>query len=277
VPETVRPFEQVAAEMRGDVATRRAASLITEIHDKIEDQRAAARPLAEIAKEFNLPLRSVGPIDAGLLRPDGSAEAPLAGGDATVQAIFRSEPGVDNEAIRLPRDTGYVWYDVRTIDPAREQGFDEVKAQVETQWRADEVASRLSAKARELVERLDKGESFDVVASSAGLTIEQAAGIGRQEQRPDLPANVVSLIFGTPAGKSGSASVADGGRILFKVDAATVPSYARTTQEAENFARTLGASVSEDILTQYVAQRQAELGVSINEAAFRNATGGNQN
>ena len=276
-PETVRAFEQVAAEMRSEVATRRAASRITEIHDKIEDQRAAAKPLAEIAREFNLALRTVGPVDAALRRPDGSAEAPLAGGDATIQGIFRSEPGVDNEAIRLPRDSGYVWFDVKKIDPSREQGFDEVKAQVETQWRTEEVATRLSAKARELVERLDKGEAFEVVAASAGLTIEQAAGLGRQEQRPDLPANVVSLVFGTRSGKSASASVANGGRILFKVDAATVPSYARTTQEAENFARTLGASVSEDILAQYVAQRQAELGVSINEAAFRNATGGNQN
>ncbi len=165
----------------------------------------------------------------------------------------------DNEAVRLPRDAGYVWYDVKKIDPSREQGFDEVKAQVEAQWRADEVATRLAAKARELVERLDKGEAFDAVAASAGLTIEQAAGLSRQDQRPDLPANVINLIFGTPAGKSASAAIADGGRILFKVDAATVPSYARTTQEAENFARTLAASVSEDILTQYVAQRQTEL------------------
>ena len=30
-------------------------------------------------------------------------------------------------------------------------------------------------------------------------------------------------------------------------------------------------------MLQYVAKRQAELGVSINEAAFRNATGGAQN
>lgn len=276
-PEAVRPFEQVAAELRAEVATRRATSRITEIHDRIEDQRAAAKPLAEIAKEFNLALRSVGPVDAGLRRPDGGTEAPLPGGDATLQAIFRSDSGVDNEAIRLPRDGGYVWYDVKKIDPSREQSFDEVKAQVETQWRADEVATRLSAKARELIERLDKGEAFDAVAASAGLTIEQANGLGRQEQRPDLPSNVVSLIFGTPAGKSASAAVADGGRILFKVEAATVPSYARTTQEAENFSRTLGASVSEDILAQYVTQRQTELGVAINEAAFRNATGGNQN
>lgn len=276
-PESVRAFEDVAAEIRTELATSRAASRVTEIHDKIEDQRAAAKPLAEIAKEFSLTLRSVGPIDNGLRRPDGTVEPALPGGDATAQAIFRSDVGVDNEAIRLPRDTGYVWYEVKKIEPAREQGFDEVKTQVEAQWRSDEVATRLSAEARELVERLDKGEAFDAVAASAGLTVEQASEVGRQDQRPELASNVISLIFGTLAGKSNSASVSDGGRILFKVDAATVPSYARTTQEADNFARQLGASVSEDILAQYVSQRQMELGVAINEAAFRNATGGAQN
>ncbi|SEF81790.1 SurA N-terminal domain-containing protein [Bosea lathyri] len=280
-PEHVRPFEEVAAEVRTELATSRASSQITELHDKIEDQRASAKPLAEIAREFNLPLRTLGPVDAALRNANGSQEPALPGAEATVQAIFRSDIGVDNEAIRVARDNGYVWFDVTKIDPARERTFDEVKTQVEAQWRADEVASRLSAKTRELVERLDKGEAFDAVAASAGLTIEQAADLGRQDQRPELPSNVVSLIFGTVVGQSNSAgnsaAGADGGRILFKVDSATVPSYARTTQEAENFARLLGSSVSEDILTQYVGKRQSELGVSINETAFRNATGGAQN
>jgi peptidyl-prolyl cis-trans isomerase D len=276
--ERVRPFEEVAGEVRNEVAASKASSQIGELHDKIEDQRAAARPLAEIAREFNLPVRAVGPVDAGLNKLDGTKEQPLPGGDATLPAIFQSDIGVDNEAIRLPRDAGYVWFDVTKIDPARERGFDEVKAEVEAQWRADEIASRLSAKARELVQRLDTGEAFDAVAASAGLTSEQAKDLGRQDQKPELPANVVSLIFGTAVSKSGSASGAEGaGRVLFKVDSATVPPYARTTQEAENFARLLGSSVSEDILAQYVGKRQAELGVSLNEAAFRNATGGTQN
>ncbi|MFJ5368859.1 SurA N-terminal domain-containing protein [Bosea sp. CER48] len=273
----VRPLEEVAAELKQEIATSRAAGQITELHDKIEDQRASAKPLAEIAREFNLKLRNAGPMNATLARPDGSQEEALPGGDPTLQAIFRSDIGVDNEAIRLPRDTGYVWFDVTKIDPARERSFDEVKAEVEKQWRADETATRLAAKARELAERLDKGETFDVVAASAGLTIETAADIGRQDQRPELPATVVSQIFGTVVGKSGSAAGTDGQRILFKVDSATVPPYVRTTQEAGNFERLLSSSVSEDILLQYVAKRQTELGVSINEAAFRNATSGAQN
>jgi len=273
----VRPFEEVAAEVKQEIATGRAASRITELHDKIEDQRAAARPLAEIAKEFGLTLRGAGPMNATLAKPDGGQEEPLPGGDQTLQAIFRSDVGVDNEAIRLPRDSGYVWFDVTKIDPARERNFDEVKAEVEKQWRADETAAKLSAKARELIERLDKGESFDAVAASAGLTIETAADIGRQDQRAELPAGVVAQVFGTAVGKSNSAAGQDGGRILFKVETATVPPYVRTTQEAGNFERVLSSSVSEDILLQYVAFRQTQLGVRINEAAFRNATGGAQN
>lgn len=276
-PQRVKPFEEVAAEVRTELATSRASDQISELHDKIEDQRAAARPLAEIAKEFNLPLRTLGPADAGLRKPDGTPEQAPPGGDATVQAIFRSDIGVDNEALRLPADSGYVWFDVTKIDPSRERSFEEAKAEVEKQWRAEEVASRLAAKARELVERLDAGEAFDAVAASAGLTIEQATDLGRQDQRPELPANVVSLIFGTVTGKSNSAAVDNGARILFKVDAATVPPYVRTTQEADNFVRLLSSSVSEDILSQYVAKRQADLGVTVNETAFRNATGGTQN
>jgi peptidyl-prolyl cis-trans isomerase D len=272
-----RSFEEVAAEVRQELATSRAASRITELHDKIEDQRASARPLAEIAKELGLTLRGAGPMNAALGKPDGSREEALPGGDATLQAIFRSDIGVDNEAIRLPRDSGYVWFDVTRIDPARERGFDEVKAEVEKLWRADEAAMKLSDKARALVERLDKGESFDAVAASAGLTIETAADLGRQGERPELPGTVVAQVFGTLAGKSGSAAMADGGRILFRVDSATVPPYLRTTQEAAQFEQLLSSGVSEDILLQYVAKRQAEFGVTINEAAFRNATGGAQN
>lgn len=275
-PEHVRPFEEVAAEVKSELATTKASTQLRDLHDKIEDQRAAAKPLADIANEFKLKLRTVGPIDSGLRKSDGTQEEALPGGDSTVQAIFRSDIGVDNEAIRLPRDAGYVWFDVTKIDPARDQSFEEVKAQVEAQWRGDEIANRLSAKTRELVQKLDSGESFDVVAAAAGLTIEQAQDLGRQDQKPELPANAVSLIFGTPVGKSNSAAAGDG-RVLFKVDSATVPPYVRTTQDADNFARLLGSSISEDMLMEYVAKLQADLGVSINEAAFRNATGGATN
>ncbi|HEV7329107.1 MAG TPA: SurA N-terminal domain-containing protein [Bosea sp. (in: a-proteobacteria)] len=269
----LKSFEEVADEVRRDVATSRAGEQMTELHDKIEDQRASAKPLPEIAKEFGLALRTFGPADSRLGKADGTQEPALPGGDATQQAIFRSDIGVDNEAIRLPNNGGYVWYDVSKIDPPRERSFDEVKAEVEKQWRADEVASRLAAQAREIVQKLDAGEKLDAIAFAQGLAYEDAT-LGRQDQSAALPGNVVSLVFGTPAGKAGSAAVDNAGRVVFQVKAATVGPYARTTEDAENFVRLLANSISEDLLAQYVGKLQNDLGVQVNQAALRNATGG---
>lgn len=272
----LKSFEEVADEVRRDVATSRASEQMTELHDKIEDQRASAKPLPEIAKEFNLALRTFGPADSSLGKADGTQETALPGGDATQQAIFRSDIGVDNEAIRLPNNGGYVWYDVIKIDPPRERSFDEVKAEVEKQWRADEVATRLSAQAREIVQKLDAGEKLDALAFAQGLAFETVT-LGRQDQSEALPRNVVSLVFGTPAGKAGSAAVDNAGRVVFQVKEATVTPYVRTAEEAENFVRLLTSSISEDILAQYVSKLQNDLGVQVNQAALRNATGGSQN
>ena len=50
-----------------------------------------------------------------------------------------------------------------------------------------------------------------------------------------------------------------------------------TTEDAENFVRLLSNSISEDLLAQYVGKLQNDLGVQVNQAALRNATGGSQN
>lgn len=275
-PARLKAFEEVADDVRRDVATARAAEQMSDLHDKIEDQRASAKPLPEIAREFGLALRTFGPADSGLGKPDGTQETSLPGGDTTLQALFRSDIGVDNEAVRLPNNGGYVWFDVTKIDPPRERGFDEVKAEAEKQWRADEVASRLSARAREIVQKLDAGEKLDAIAFAQGLALEDAT-LGRQDQSEALPRNVVSLVFGTPAGKAGSAAVENAGRVVFQVRTATVSPYVRTAEEAENLVRVFSSSLSEDLLAQYVAKLQNDLGVAVNQAALRNATGGSQN
>ena len=56
-----------------------------------------------------------------------------------------------------------------------------------------------------------------------------------------------------------------------------MPPYMRTTEEAENFVRLFTSSLSDDVLMQYVGKLQKDLGVLVNQAAFRNATGGTQN
>ncbi len=269
-PESVRPFEEVAAEIREALARERAQSQIEQIHDEIEDLRAGAKPLADIAKEKGLALAQVPAMDAqGLDKAGNPVNAPDR--EAVAKAAFASDIGVDNEALRT--GSGYVWYDVTGIEPSREKPLDEVRDQVTAQWREDQVAQRLAEKARQMTERLDKGEAIETVAQEANAPVKSATDLARNTAKDDLSAEAVNRIFATPVGKAGNAANAAGSRAVYKVTAATVPPMVTTTQEAQNLENQLRNGISDDLINQYIAQARQDLGVTVNAQALQQATG----
>ncbi len=270
-PESVRPFEEVAAELRQEVAQQRAQGQIERIHDEIEDLRAGAKPLADIAKEKGLTLVQVPAVEAGGLDKAGNP-VNLPEKEAVVKAAFASDIGVDNEPLRTA--TGYVWYDVTGIEPSREKSLDEVREQVAAQWREDQVAQRLSEKANELTGRLAKGETIEAVAQSAGAEVKNAADLARNAAKDELTTEAVNRIFAVPVGKAGHAANGTDARAVFKVTAATVPPLVTTTQAAQNAQNQLQTGFGDDLISQYIAQVRQDLGVTINQQALRRATGG---
>ena len=270
-PEAVRPFEEVTAELRQEVATERAQGQIERIHDEIEDLRAGAKPLADIAKEKGLTLVQAPAVDAnGLDKAGNPVDIPAK--DAVVKAAFASDIGVDNEALRT--GNGYVWYDVTGIEASREKSLDEVRDQVAAQWREDQVAQRLSEKARGLTERLEKGEAIEAVAQEAGATVKTATDLARNAAKDDLTAEAVNRIFAVPVGKAGHAANGPDARAVFKVTSATVPPLVTSTQQAQNIENQLRTGIGDDLINQYIAQVRQDLGVTINQQALRQATGG---
>ncbi|MDF2688506.1 MAG: peptidylprolyl isomerase [Microvirga sp.] len=270
-PEAVRPFEEVAAELRQEVARERAQGQIERIHDEIEDLRAGAKPLADIAREKGLTLVQVPAVDTNGLDKAGNP-VNLPEKDAAVKAAFASDIGVDNEALRT--GTGYVWYDVTGIEASREKNLDEVRDQVAAQWREDQVAQRLSEKARGLTERLEKGETIEAVAQDAGASVQTATDLARNAAKDDLTAEAVNRIFAVPVGKAGNAANGPDARAVFKVTSATVPPLVTSTQQAQNTENQLRTGLGDDLIGQYIAQVRQELGVTINQQALRQATGG---
>ncbi|MBB4040832.1 peptidyl-prolyl cis-trans isomerase D [Microvirga flocculans] len=269
-PEAVKPFEEVAAELRQEIAVERAQGQIEKIHDEIEDLRAGAKPLADIAKEKGLPLAQVPAVDANGLDKAGTAVA-LPARDAVVKAAFASDIGVDNEPLRTA--TGYVWYDVTGIEASREKNLDEVREQVVAQWRDDQVAQRLSEKARQLAERLEKGEAIETVAQEAGAPVKTATDLARNAAKDDLAAETVNRIFAVPVGKAGHAASGAENRAVFKVTSATVPPLVTTTPQAQNAENQLRSGLGDDLIGEYIAQVRQDLGVTINQQALRRATG----
>ncbi len=272
-PERVKPFEEVAGEVRLELAQERAREGISDLHDQIEDLRASARPLADVAKEKGLDLVAVPAVDRQGRDKAGNPVENLPERDTLLPAVFGSDVGVDNEPLRT-RAGGYVWYEVTGIEPSRDKSFEEVRDEVATQWRADQVSRRLADRARELVERIEKGETVEAVAAEAGVEAKTATDLARRTSQGELSTEVVNRIFAVPVGKSASAEAGDGSRVVFKVTAATVPPYVTTTQEAASVEDQLRNLFQDDLTAQYVAQARTGLGVAIDQQAVSRAVGG---
>jgi peptidyl-prolyl cis-trans isomerase D len=272
-PESVKPFEEVAAEVKRTLAVERARNEIDTLHDEIEDMRASAQPLSEVARQKGLPLVSVPAVDRTGRDKAGNPVGGLPERDALITAAFNSDIGADNEPLRT-RSGGYVWYEVTGIEPARDRALEEVRDEVAAQWRAEQVSRLLGERARAIVERLDKGETLQAVAGELGLPAQTVTELARAAPKDDIPADVVNRIFATPVGTAASAAAGEDRRIVFKVTSATVPPFVTSTSEAERVAEQLRIILSDDLLGQYIAQLQKDLGVSINQQNVRRAIGG---
>ena len=132
-PATVKPYDEVADEVKRQISASRAGDKIQALHDKIEDL-ARLGQVARRRRQGGRPdRRAIPAVDAQGHDPKGAPRRPAGQGRA-LRAVFASDVGVD-EAPLDTKDRGFVWFDVTKIDPAHDRTFDEAKDEVEKQWR----------------------------------------------------------------------------------------------------------------------------------------------
>jgi peptidyl-prolyl cis-trans isomerase D len=268
-----RPYEEIAPEIKRQLGVDRARPQLLDLRDKIEDDRAAGLHLDEIAQKYKLTARSF-ETDRSGRGPDAAPIKDLPSGADVTSAAFGSDVGVDNEALQLPGG-GFVWYDVTGITPSHDRGLDEVKEQVETRWRDDQVAQRLAAKASELVDKLKSGVPFAELAAQSGLKAESLWGLKRGNASGPLSIAAVDAVFQTPKDSPGIAQgQSPAERIVFRVTEIKVPNFDPASAEAKRYGDTLRQSVADDLFGEYIAQLEANLGATINEDALRRFAGG---
>jgi peptidyl-prolyl cis-trans isomerase D len=268
-PSTVKPYAEVAQEIKRQVSASRAGDKIQAIHDKIEDARVSGKSLAEAAKDAGLTSQTIPAVDAQGLDPKG---APLSLPDKTdlLRAAFASDVGLD-EAPLQTKDNGFVWFSISKIDPSHDRGFDEAKAEVEAQWRADEIDKRLAAKADDLVKQVRAGGTIADVAKSLGAEAKTATDIHRDDK--SLPEAVVAAVFREPADGEGSAASPDG-RAVFKITADKTPAVDFADLRVKEMANQLDASTRDSLLEQYVGALRRSLGVVVHPEILQSAEGG---
>ncbi|MDE2579204.1 MAG: SurA N-terminal domain-containing protein [Hyphomicrobiales bacterium] len=270
VPASVKPFADVSAELKKELALKNATQAVKVLHDKIEDARAAGKNLTDAARAAGLEARSVEAVDARGRGKDG-AKIALPSESDLLKAAYASDIGVDNDTVAT-RDNGYVWFEVARIDPAHDLSFDEAKDKTLAAWRAEETQKRLTLQADAILRKLQAGEKLTAIAAAEKLELKHKVDVKRTGAEGLNEAQTVA-IFNQPNAGAGVVS-ADGGKMIFQIVDDRTPAFDPKSDFARQMADQLKPQVADDILTQYVQKLQKDYGVHINEAAVRAAAGG---
>jgi peptidyl-prolyl cis-trans isomerase D len=269
-------YESVASNLKKEIAVERARTSVSELRDKMEDERGGGASVIEAAQKLGLTPVTIDAVDRSGRLPTGQPVANVPPGLDVVSQAFASDVGVDNDPIQF--NGGYVWYDVLGVTPSRERNLDEVKDQVEAKWRDDQITSRLRTKATEMVQKLDRGGSLTDEGAASGLKVETAAAFRRDASLPELPSAAVAAAFRTAKGGAGETPGAGTNEwIVFRVTDVTVPPVDLASDEMKKVKETLLRGMTDEQVGQYVTKLEADIGTTINEAAFAQVTGANSN
>jgi peptidyl-prolyl cis-trans isomerase D len=268
-PSAVKPYAEVADEIKRQISASRAGDKIQAVHDKIEDARVSGKPLAEAARDAGLTAQTIPAVDAQGRDPSG-AEINLPDKADLLRAVFASDVGLD-EAPLQTKGNGFVWFSVAKIEPAHDRSFNDAKAEVEAQWRAEEVDKALAARSGDLVKQLRSGGTIADLAKSAGAEAKTAADIHRDDK--SLPETVTAAIFREPADGEGAAA-APGGRAVFKITSDKTPPVDFADPRVKDMAQQLDAAQRDSLLEQYVEALRRSLGVVVHQEVLQSAEGG---
>jgi peptidyl-prolyl cis-trans isomerase D len=267
-PEVTQPYEAVKEQIRKELSLNEAANLILDVHDKYEDARAGGDSMANAAEKVKLKMVTHEAIDQTGLGQDGVAVTSIPEQQKVLAAAFQAEEGAENTPVNA-ESTGFIWYEVAKITPARERPLEEVRERVIADWKVATVNKNLAAKAEEIRKAVADGKSLDAVASELSLTKVTKRGLKRQVEDADIGNDGVEAAFGGGNGHVAAVANAAGDQqTILKVTEVFAPADTSTSAIEANRKKALESGLADDLLDQLVARLQETYPVKINEAAL---------
>jgi peptidyl-prolyl cis-trans isomerase D len=272
----VKPLSDVADQIREEIALDNAAEAIFDIHDRLEDERAAGDPLAQAAETVGLAVRTIDQIDRLGNGPDGSAIPDIPEAQSVLQEAFDTDIGVEADPVSIGT-SGFVWYEVEDVIEERQKTFEEVREAVSQAWTEAEIARSVEEKAQEIRDRLADGGDFDSVAAelllpgSDGNPVKSQTSVlmGRSDTSADLSAAAVTAGFSIAEGATAVArGNSDTSHIVVQLtDIAAAEDY----EAPQDVRDQMDVALTNDLVSTVIGDLQSREDVAINTQAIETA------
>ncbi len=269
-----KPFEEVADELRRDIAVEQASDVVNDLIERVEDGRAQGQTLEDIAAALNVPVVTVEGVSRRGETVDGERPEALPDDPAILQIAYESEVALDNPFEPLA-DGGYFVLRLDEVTPSSVKPFEDVRDEVLTLWRERQTETLLTQEAQGLAERIRTGETFEAVASDIdGRVVTPVEPIDRTTRDEVLSDALVTDLFQAPANGIVTGPTRDGlSHVVVRVTE-IVPAPEETADTAIRSLRaSLDQAMENDVVQVLVTGLRDEYAVTINERALADAVG----
>ncbi len=253
----VTPFEEVRETLLDEAALGRARRTIGELREGIDDLLAGGATLEEVADETEMELGTIA------FRPD-TADG-IAGYAAFREAAAAVSADDFPELIEL-EDGGLVALRLDAVRPPALQPLDEVRDQVAADWRRAETERRLAGLGATITAARAAGETLE----AQGYTPETREDLSRGTFIEDAPDGFREAIFALAAPGEIATAVGDGALYLAELAAITPedPTDGDAAAIREAIGQAMAEGLAQDMLDLFVAELQAQGGITLNQAAI---------
>ena len=266
-PGTEKTFDDVKQEIKDRFVAERSKDKLFELTNEFEDTRGSGATLEEAAKKHGLKVVKFAALDQRGNDANGVPVEGQPGGDF-LQRAFLAEGGLDSELNETP-DGVYFEFRVDKVSPAASKPFDQIRAEVLADWRADELTARLKKIADDLVKRGNGGAGMDSIASSLGVAALRTEPMPRFGKSAIFSAPTVAAASEAKIGGFFSGPVTDGKSLVVGrlAEITYVPEPEDGTLRTAYSAQ-LRQTFASDYAQQFSITVRDEVGVTIDEKRF---------
>lgn len=256
-------LEEARDEISQQLALAQARNEFVDILDQVEELRAAFQPLSQIAERFGLTVHPV-TLTASGDELATVADVPETERGRVAATVFATERGKLAPTLSLGSNRN-VWFDIKAVEPARDQTLDEVRDAVAAALTEERTQAAVAAEVEKITERLKAGEAFADIAVSLNQFPILSQPLSRSgDGTAVLNQDVAAAAFAGGPNHFGSARNGDGDYVVFQV----VEVVAATT-EPTDAARTFVEEASRETLYgDFVNGLRDAAGIRLNRQTF---------
>jgi peptidyl-prolyl cis-trans isomerase D len=260
-----KSLADVKAMIVEDLKRDRAIDLLSELANQVEDSLGAGASLEETGSKFKLSVVKIAAIDAQGKGTDGKPVADAPKSDSFLDVAFHTEQGAESQLTDVEGD-GYFLLRVDQVTAPKPRDLETVKAEITAAWQAGQRHQKAKELADDIAAKVKGGASLAQLAAGHGLKVVTTQPFTREgAEKAKLDPGMVSDLFTAKIGET-AVSDAKGGWVVARLARVDAFDPAKDAAQAGANRRKVSSTVAADLVDQYLAALNAELGVRVDRS-----------